>query len=127
MTSVLASHHLTDIRADAVKTLWDTCVIQVLTTARDDLGQPIKTYTDGSAISCGVYLRSASDVSAAFGTAAQVDATLRLPLTTTLTKDDRVKVTHRQGIALTTAEIFEVVGEPRRGLSLLVADLKRST
>lgn len=124
---LLTSHWLDDLRADAEATLWDKCILQNCSTTRDSLGQPVRTYVDSASKQCGFEYRfkNSGDSNQSFGQVAQVDAVIRLSLDETLHKDDRVLITHRQGVALVDQETYEVVGIPRRGLSLLVAELKR--
>jgi hypothetical protein len=57
-------------------------------------------------------------------TAERINVTVRLPITTTIKATDHVKITHRFGVALSTAQIYEVIGEIRRGPSGLQVDLQ---
>jgi hypothetical protein len=106
--------------------MMDTCVIQVFTAgARNAAGIKAVSYVDGSAIACGFHIKTVAD---------QLEATkvkttkpeLRLPLATVVTGKDRIKLTHRYGVAI-TAEIYQIVGEPKRGPSGLVLELERVT
>jgi hypothetical protein len=53
------------------------------------------------------------------------DGSLRLPLATDISGLDRVRITHRFGVAVDDGELLEIVGEPRRGPSGLYANVKR--
>jgi hypothetical protein len=55
------------------------------------------------------------------------DATLRLPLGTTITPKDRVKVTYRYGVVLSVPEVFEVVSDPApmRGPTAMTVYLRK--
>ena len=61
------------------------------------------------------------------GTLLVVDAIVRVPIATTVTELDRVKITKQHGSTLGTALVFSVVGKPKRGPSALVIDLQRVT
>ena len=121
--STLSTVELTQMRADQANHYNDTCVIQTLSTARDTTGAVLPTYTDGSAISCGFEPTGGTERKAAGGTAVITDATVRLPIGTTVTAKDRVKITKRHGTSI-TALVFGVAGEPQRGPSGLVVELR---
>ena len=114
------------MRADQTSHYNDTCVIQTLSTARDTTGAVIPTYTDGSAISCGFEPTGGTERKAADGTAVITDATVRVPIGTTVTAKDRVKITKRHGTTLGTALVFGLASEPQRGPSGLVIELRKA-
>lgn len=60
---------------------------------------------------------------------AQAEVKLRMPLSVdgVIANADRLRITHRFGVALDTPQDFEVVGLPERGPSGLVFNLKRVT
>lgn len=102
----------------------DTCIIQVYALTLDDYGAEVASYTDGSAIDCGLNMTPARESRRADMNVERIDATIRLPLATSVKTTDRIKVTHRFGTALSTALIFEVIGAIRRGPSGLQVDLQ---
>lgn len=101
----------------------DTCVVCSYSATQDDWGNPSATYTDGDALACG-FEHGAPDEIQESGDVPRIDGRLRLPLGTTLDERDRVRVTHRYGVELTSAETYEVVGPARRGPSGLYVDLR---
>lgn len=107
--------------------MMDTCVIQSYgASGSTDLGRPTYTYTDGDPIDCGFQHVSPREVMQ--GTRViMTSARLRLPLTATVKGQDRIKLTHRYGEALSTPEIYEIVGQPKRGPSGYVLDLTTET
>jgi len=118
----LTAVELSRMQANQVESLMDTCVIQVYSETIDSYGQPTATYTDESAIDCGLNMNSGRENWRTDMTVTRIDATLRLPLETIIKSTDRVKVTHRFGAAI-TAIVFEVIGAIRRGPSGLSVDL----
>ena len=62
---------------------------------------------------------------AAGSRAAITDATIYLPMGTTITGAQRVKLTHRDRAALGTAEIYAVVGAPQELRAALVLNARR--
>lgn len=107
--SLIDSRDLAMMRADQTDALWDTCIVQTQSVAVDSYGQGIETFTDGSAIACrfvpwaGGELR---EINRSDGTITVIRAEVRLPLGTTVTAKDRIKITKRFGETLTTALVF---------------------
>ena len=113
------------MRADQAGHYNDTCIVQTLSTTRDSTGAVLNTYPDGSAISCGFEPKGGTERKAADGTAVITDATVRVPIGTTITAKDRVKITKRHGTSI-TALVFGVASEPQRGPSGLVIELRKA-
>jgi head-tail adaptor len=104
----------------------DTCIIQTYSETINTYGQPVPTWTDGTAQACGVYpkgLRESHNVS---NTTVQYDATIRLPVGTVVDMRDRVKVTHRFGVAVTNVT-YGIIGPVRRGASGVQIDVRLVT
>jgi hypothetical protein len=104
--------------------MMDTCV--VLTFAEgvtNEYGKPKPGYQAGSAIECGFNATARKEVMDG-AQVAITDAQLRLPIGTTITNLDRLRITHRHGVALTTPLTFAIIGEPRRGSSGLLLNLR---
>jgi head-tail adaptor len=120
---MLTSTDLANLQTHQTASMLDTCVIQVYAMTLDDYGAEVDTYTDGSAIACGVNMTPASESRTAVMNVERVDATVRLPIATVIKSTDRVKVTHRYGVAITNI-VFEVVGSIRRGPSGLQVALR---
>lgn len=107
----------------------DTCVLQPRTTgAADNYNLPTETWPDGSSYACGLKPRDRDEAMDA-AEVPLVDARLRLPLSAeaSLSNVDRIKITRRFGVTLSTPISYEIVGPPRRGPSGLVLDLKQVT
>ncbi len=102
----------------------DTCIISVYSSTPDDWNNPDPTYTAGSAIACGVEQVSPDEVQQS-GQVPEIDATIRLPIGTTITPEDTVTITHRYGVALSPNEIYNVIGPVRRGPSGVRAGCKK--
>lgn len=104
----------------------DTCIVETYSAGSSDSwglgGQP--TYTEGTSISCGFTPGRVREVMDN-GQVIINEPKLRLPLTTTVTNKDRIKVTHRWGTELATAEVYAIRGITR-GPSGLVLDLMRA-
>ena len=126
---MLSAAELAEYRADVEDTFWDTCVMQAYTVGTaDGHGQPAITYVDGSALACGFKFNTPRMIQGAPDVPVRVsEATVRLPLGTTIAAGDRIKVTKRQGVTLSAALVFEIIGHARQGLGCLVLDLERST
>ncbi len=112
------------IQTHAEATMLDTCQIGQFTTPTAP--DPSATYVYGSAITCGVNLHPRGEVAVAGGVTV-ADAEIRLPYATEITGKDRIKVTHKFGEALGTAEVYAVLGEPKCGLLGLVCLCRRLT
>ena len=126
----LTATQITQMQNQAGDLMHDTCVVQTYTsTTLDSYRQPTVTYPDGSAISCGFRWKTSKDAFSVggAGVVAEGDAELRLPIGTTITAKERVKITYLRGSVLGTALIFQVIGEPRPGLTAILVDLKRAT
>ena len=122
------------IRADFEDTMNDTCQIgrrsKIVGTKDPNDGEFVygASGTMNDTVSCGVDLGKSDE--AQDGSAATVrDGTIRLPIGTTDVEDkdisgrNRIKVTHRYGTELDTAEVYAVEGKPRRGLTALVCNV----
>ena len=127
-----AAAELTGMQDTAEESMMDTCVVLVWSSGSSDaFGQPVETWTAGDAIACGFNPKGGREINASAGggiAAANpilTDASVRLPIDTTLDRKDRVQITHRFGVAI-TAQTYEIIGEPRRGPSGLQLDLRRA-
>jgi hypothetical protein len=123
---------LSHLQAANVAAMWDTCVRVVYDgTATDTYGHPTPVWTSGAILACGLdnlVGMSSARREVMIGTQVVViDARLRLPIDTTLDHRDRIRITHRHGVALSTPEVYEIMGEPARGPSGLVVDLRTVT
>lgn len=117
---------LTAMRNTQQGAMQDTAYVQTHSQTMDTYGAPVHTYTDAAAtIVCGLDMRAGSERHSALNSQVEYDATARLPITTTITALDRLKVTKRFGETLTTALVFDVVAPVQRGPSGIRVLLKR--
>ncbi len=103
----------------------DTGLVQAVTVTGDTFGQQVESWTDGSAIACGLDMRPGSERHGTDKTLIEYDATVRLPVSTTVDLRDRFKVTKRFGETLTTALVFDIVSPIQRGPSGIRLMLRR--
>lgn len=116
---MLSQAELAAMADTADESMMDTCIIQTATVTADAVGGTSITWTDSTAIACGVQFtseRRQESIEVA-GTRYDVDATIRVSLDVTVQPTNRVKVTKRYGQTLATAWTFEVLGVARRGPS----------
>lgn len=116
----------TRLRSTMAETLLDSCRVLTYTTgAADAYGASAITYTAGSVIACG-YEPTASREVQRENQVIVTDATLRLPIGTTVTTSDRILVTAKLGEALAAQPTYEIVGFVQ-GPTAIVLDLKLVT
>lgn len=103
----------TRMRAAYDATLLDSCKIGILT--EDVTGTyKEKSYLYGSEIMCG-YKEYREDESEDGAQAPVIDAIIRLPWSTTVTNQNRIRMTKRYGTAITNVD-YSVVGPVIKGL-----------
>lgn len=117
---------LTRLQATQSAHMPDTCLILTRSTLEDAYGGEVETFTPGSAVFCGFKATSKREVQEQ-GQVVMAEAELRLPIGTAVTSKDRVRVTHRFGIALPSALDYDVIGHPSQGPSGLLLTLRRVT
>jgi hypothetical protein len=105
----------------------DTCQIGVYTRTYDTFGAPVPVYTYATAITCGYDPTGGRENWRRDMTALHVDATIRLPIDTSVNVKDRIKIITRFGVTLATPLVFEVIQETERGPSGLVLSLTEVT
>lgn len=104
----------------------DRCQVLAYTVgAPNAYGHSAITYPAGSSIACGW-----KPVTNEFMQDTQVpawDGRLRLPIYTVVANHDRIRLTHRFGVALSPVQDYAIIGNPERGPSGLVLKLKSIT
>lgn len=112
----------------------DTCAITTTTAAaQDSFGWIGRTDASPVESPCGVqWLSTADQITTPGGGDRQsvvVGGVLRLPLAMygVVAATTRITITEMRGETLPTPIICEVVGEPRRGTTVVVCDLRRVT
>lgn len=117
---------LARMRASQTGHMQDLCIIQVYTRTFNSFGEPVVTYVDAlSSTVCGLDMRPGAERHNQQNTALEYDATIRLPIETSMDARNRIKVTQRFGEDLTTPLVFEVVGSVQRGPSGIRLMLRR--
>ena len=81
--------------------------------------EPTAAWTYGSGIRCA-YEQTGSTEVLDDGQAALTDVVFKLPLGTTVARINRIKLTKRDGVALGTEIVCEVVGEPFTGMGEII-------
>lgn len=118
MSNQFTAAELADMRTAQTGHMLDTCYIQTYSRTYNSFGEPVEVWTDAAtAISCGLDMRPGRETPGEDYTSLAYDATVRLPITTTIDAKDRIKVTKRFGETLATALIFRVEGPIQRGPS----------
>ena len=117
MSLLLSADELAWMREAQTAHMNDTCVIQTCTQTKNSYGEMVETFTDGSAIACGLDMRPGSERHGTENTVVTFDATIRLAITVAPNEKDRIKVTKRYGETLTTPLAFSIVGPIQRGPS----------
>jgi len=117
---------LTYMRAFQDGHMQDTGNVQPITTTTDTMGQEVESWPSNSAsIACGLDMRSGSERHGIEKTIVQYDATVRLPIATTVDLQSRFRVTKMFGETLTTALVFDIVAPIQRGPSGIRLLLRR--
>lgn len=119
---------LSRMQATQESAMQDTCQHLQRSTVADSFNLPAETFTAMLSYRCG-FEPASLDEGMEVTEVAMVDAKLRLPLSveSVITNVDRLKITHRFGVAWAEQPVFEIVGKPERGPSGLVYNLKRLT
>lgn len=109
------------MRSAAAETFNDTCELGTLTTSSGTWNE--ETFTYGSPVSCG-FEAGGGDETADGAQVAINSGTLRLPATTVIGSSGRVKLTYRDGVAVSPLLIFKILGGPELGQSAIVLQLQ---
>lgn len=106
--------------------MMDECVHELHGSTTGTHGEPVTTFSDGDTLICNVDVDPGKELTIGQD-AVKVDATFYLPVAayTDIGQADRLRLTKRFGVALATAETYEVIGLPARGASDLALDCKR--
>lgn len=117
---MLSANDLAAMRAVQETAMMDTCVVLTRKeTSVNSFGLPDVRYVEGEAIACGFNPKNTKNVLVGTNLAV-TDGEFRLPLGTTISANDRIRLTHRYGSALASAQTYDVVGEPIQGPSAVV-------
>jgi len=116
--------NLANMQACAEAHMLDTCtLVQVIDTDNvDQYGNPITGEIETES-ECTLDLRASKEWLNAEARA--FDARIRLPIDTEIGNIDHLIITERYGVEVDPLR-YELIGDPRRGLASLVADLRSS-
>lgn len=102
----------------------DTCIIVTVATVTGAYGGQQATTTESSPTRCGLSFNTARRMDAGRGPLAAVDAVLRLPLAAVVNANSQVRITHRNGAAV-TPQTYTVEGPVMPGRTCQIVGLKR--
>ena len=92
--------------------------VQPVTVTADTFGQMVETWpTNSASIACGLDMRPGSERHGTDKTVVSYDATVRLPISTTVDLRDKFRVTKRFGEMLAAPLVFAIVSPIQRGPS----------
>ena len=98
------------------------CKVLTPTVSTNSLGDIINTWVEGIEVACGLQFLGGKETKGEI-TVLPFDATLRLPFNTEINSNCKIQMT--EYLSSPYAEIFEVVSEPRYGVSCITLDLKK--
>lgn len=116
---------LTNMRSCQDGHMMDVCNLGTCTQTPDTYNQLVETFAYGADLVCGLDMRPGSERHTADKTVINYDATVRLPIASSPSTKDRVKVTKRFGEALGVALVYNIVGPIQRGPSGVRLMLKK--
>lgn len=128
----LSTLELGQMQADNESYMMDTAIIMTRSDVVDKYGQPIITWTPGTTIPCGFAAspfkfrsRELSVYGAEETSEILVRARVSLDYRDSLSTKDRLRLTHKLGVLLATAEDYDIQGFVEHGPSAMVVNLKR--
>lgn len=122
--TLYGADELVALRAAQVAAMADSCQIGTVATAQDSIGDLVAAAPAfGAEIACGLQMLGGDEGRGPL-TVVSARARLRLPHGTAVSATSVVRITKRQGTAITALE-YEVVGEPQIGASGVVCELKK--
>jgi hypothetical protein len=126
MSYQFTATELTTMRAAQTGHMLDTGNVQPISVSQDTFGQLVESWPTNSAdVACGLDMRPGSERHATDKTEVEYDATVRLPITTSVDLRDKFRVTKRFGETLGTALVFEIIAPIQRGPSGIRLMLRR--
>jgi hypothetical protein len=125
MSKAFTSDELARMQAAQSDHMMDTCRLGTKTESQSTSGHVSASFSYGAGVACGFSPKGSKVAERPDGSPVFSDASLRLPLGTAVTATDRVKLTHRFGVALSPEEEWDVAGEPARGPSGVVVPLNK--
>lgn len=115
------------LRATQEAFMPDSCQVGTITTTQDAIGDLVPGAPSYAAeIACGLDMKPGAETRNGELTVTNVDAVLRLPHVTAVSLGNVVKITKRNGVAITPT-VYEVQAEPRVGVTAVVCQLRKVT
>lgn len=121
--SLITAGNLTIIRNNFNNTLHDECKIGSNASTQNSYGETINSVSYSDAVKCALYQNGG--IKSVQGQYLQTDsdATLRLPLSVSVSFDSLIEITSLYGS--TTSILYRVNSEPKKGLAGQTVELKR--
>lgn len=128
----LSARELAQLQLDNEAHMNDLCTIRARANTQDSYGQPVGTWSDETtSVPCSFefspFKFRARETGVPGAETSEILVRARLPLSyyNTLTKEKRLRLTHRFGVQLTVAEDYEIQGFPERQAFGVTVNLKR--
>jgi len=132
VTAALSTLELAQMQADNESHMMDTAVIYTRSDTISSYGQPVPTWTESTTISCGFAAspfkfrsRELSTYGAEETSEILVRARVSIDYVDAMTTKDRLYLTHKMGVALSSTQIYDIQGFVEHGPSAIVVNLKR--
>lgn len=124
-----SSRELTDMQATQEAAMMDICQHLQRYIEDDDYNNKVETFIPGESYACGLDENPKGPEAMEGTQVVMVDAKLRLSIDVdgVIANTDRIRITHRFGVALASTRDYEIVGVQRRGPSGLVFNLRKVT
>lgn len=121
---MLRAADLAQMQAVQEASMIDTCVIVTTVTTTGAYGGQQVSTSESDPIKCGLSFNTARRMDAGRGPLGAVDAVLRLPAAAVLNSTAQIKVTSRNGVAI-TPQTYTIEGPVMPGRTCLIVGLKR--
>ncbi len=108
-----------------VSAMMDICTLLVYSQVQSGSGHPTKTWTDGRLLQCGLDMTGDEEAHKQNMTVVRYDAMLRLPLNTSFSMKDRIRLEFQFGQPTDTNTVYEFAGPAQQGPSGLVVPLRK--
>lgn len=122
--TMLTTADLAQMQTVQEQSMIDTCVIVTVTTTTGAYGGQQVATSESAATPCGLSFNTARRMDAGRGPLASVDAVLRLPLAAVVNATSQIRITHRNGVAI-TPQTYTIEGPVMPGRTCLIVGLKR--
>lgn len=121
---MLTTADLEHMQAVQDQSMIDTCVIVTAVTVPGAYGGQQASTTESAPVKCGLSFNTGRRMDAGRGPLAAVDAVLRLPVGAVVNANCQIRITHRNGAAV-TPQTYTVEGPVMPGRTCLIVGLKR--